>query len=173
MESPRFIFRVLFAVFASFSILMAGCTTTVPDTVTEVPPIAEDINDSIEDLDEPAVVIEREDPTATDADKQDEQLEQLIADGQYKEVIQYTTPGGPENLEIDIVVKDDAVESVALKGIKPKEISLKMQTAVNTALQDLVVGKNVADIDLPDHISGSSLTSVAFKNHLQDLIDAN
>ena len=42
--------------------------------------------------------------------------------------------------------------------------------AFNNALPDLVIGKKITEINIPHTVSGSSLTSAAFKNQLENLM---
>ena len=115
--------------------------------------------------------LQREDDQSKSVEeRQLDTLNQLIQDGAYIEDVTYQTPAGSETLEVMFQIKDDIIEKIEfnLKG-EAHKISLEKTTASEEALKSLLIGKNLNDVELPTAIAGSSLTTTAFKKHVQDL----
>ncbi|HLP80336.1 MAG TPA: hypothetical protein VK158_06895 [Acidobacteriota bacterium] len=177
------IFAVVLLLMAA-SLLLAGCTTqkTVADTtnaqntqeqalsndtVQTPPPVQPPTQPQIT----PAVDVIA--PTnKTEIEKQQDTLDQLIADGVYTDDTSYKSPGGINEIEISVTVEGDIIQAASISVVKADSKSTRYINNVNDALTDLVVGKSIDKVsELPKQISGSSLTTTAFKKHVQTLID--
>lgn len=103
--------------------------------------------------------------------KYEETLASVIADGTYTENVTYAYHSGTETVDISVTVKDDVVLAASVTGINPNRISQRYIDGVNAALPDLVVGKKINQLNLPTQISGSSLTTAAFKQEIENMIE--
>jgi len=81
----------------------------------------------------------------------------LYKDGSYSFVGQYTSPAGPEEIAVSLVLKDDVVVDATVVSKATHEISKKMQGLFVGGFKTQVVGKKIDDVVL-DKVSGSSLT---------------
>ncbi len=107
------------------------------------------------------------------AQKQQEVIVNAIADGTYIDNVSYISPGGKDLISITVDVENDVVTKVNIREITADETSQSYIYAVNKELQTLVVGKKITELNLPTQISGSSLTTRAFKQHITRLIAEN
>lgn len=87
----------------------------------------------------------------------------------YSKQLKYQTPGGPEEIKFDVIVKNGAVAGIDVTpmGNSPitKELQGKFEGGVNTA----VIGKKVAELGTIDRVGGASLTTRAFNIAMQGL----
>jgi hypothetical protein len=111
----------------------------------------------------------------TQVEKNDATLEALIiADGTYVDNEDYMSPGGLDTIEVTLSVDNDIVTAVDIKAIVADKTSQNYINKVDAALPDLVIGKSISEIqNLPKQISGSSLTTAAFKKQVQQFIAEN
>ncbi len=98
-----------------------------------------------------------------------------VADGTYTKDVTYTYhPGTPmqgnEVVTISVTVKDDVVTAASVKANNPVRMSVRYIEGLNAALPDLVVGKKITELNLPNQIAGSSLTTAAFKQYVNGLV---
>ncbi|HYD03922.1 MAG TPA: hypothetical protein VEC16_06520 [Alphaproteobacteria bacterium] len=166
----------------SAGLLVAGCSNAPTDTpnVPETPDVpAENAEDSGSAANENPTdgtasttgeVIVAE--TKNAADVHDETLA-AVADGTYVENVNYMSPGGMDTIEITVVVENDIVTDAEIKPVVADPKSQTFIAKVNAALPDLVIGKKITELDLPEQISGSSLTSAAFAKQIEDIIAEN
>ncbi len=100
-----------------------------------------------------------------------------IADGVYNGEVTYAYPAGEEKkgtntIGIMIEVQDEVITKAGIAAIKePDPVSKNFITAINNALPELVVGKKITELNLPNQISGSSLTAGALKDYLNGLVE--
>lgn len=89
-------------------------------------------------------------------------------DGTYTAVGTYTSPAGPEEIDVKLTVKDNVVTDaeVTPKATNPK--SKFMQGAFAGGYKEFVIGKKVNDITLTK-VSGSSLTPMGFNAALEKI----
>jgi len=105
--------------------------------------------------------------------KTQNQMAQLIADGTYDNQVSYTTHSGIQTVEIKVTTQNDVVTDASVTSVHADSTSQKYIGAFNSALPKLVIGKKISDIKIPHTVSGSSLTSAAFKKNLADLVASN
>ncbi|NCC71457.1 hypothetical protein EOM09_07820 [bacterium] len=112
-----------------------------------------------------------------DGDKSEEQLisdnlDMMIADGLYVENLNYETPNGGEEINISLEIRDNTVLSLSIEAIgTPHQISAKWIKESESGLRDLMIGKRIDEIVIPASVSGSSLTTGAFKKNFEELIE--
>ena len=94
----------------------------------------------------------------------------MIADGVYTEEITYLAPSNTTDiLTLNMEVKDNVVHSLSLEAVEVHMYSEGHINNVNEELQTLVVGKNLNDVEIPEIISGASLTTKAFNEKLNEI----
>lgn len=110
----------------------------------------------------------------TGVDNTDDAIALAIADGTYTDEVSYQYHSGTETFEAKVTVENDVITeaSITPKG-EPHEVSLGKMEAVNGALPDLVIGKKITELNIPKNVAGSSLTTAAFKNYLEQLVENN
>ena len=105
-------------------------------------------------------------------EKTQQEVANVVADGTYSKNVTYAYHNGTETIDVTLVVKGDVVESASIIPTgTPHPYSEKLINDVNAALPDLVVGKKIDELDIPANVAGSSLTTAAFKNYVQEVID--
>jgi len=102
--------------------------------------------------------------------QQQELLANVIADGTYKDNVTYQYHSGSELIEIDITVQNDTITDASIIPHNPNPVSARYIAGVNAALPELVIGKKIDQLNIPHQVSGSSLTTAAFKQQIADLI---
>ncbi len=89
-------------------------------------------------------------------------------DGEYKATGSYESPGGTENIAVDVTIANNIVTATtATSGANDSEAEV-YQSQFISGLKKYVVGKNVNDIKL-SRVSGSSLTSQGFNDALTQI----
>lgn len=78
----------------------------------------------------------------------------------------YTSPGGPESIGVQLTLDGNTVTDVVVTPNAVLPASVKFQGIVASEVKALVVGKNINDIKL-DKISGSSLTPKGFNDAIE------
>ncbi len=81
----------------------------------------------------------------------------IYKDGTYSAVSTYTTPAGPEEINVSITLKGDIISDAVVVGKATNEVSIKLQSMFIGGLKAVVVGKNIEDVVL-NKVAGSSLT---------------
>jgi len=97
-------------------------------------------------------------------------ITQAIADGAYAKNLSYEIYGNSDTVEIRLGIKNDVIESASLEIISAGDKSKKYIGNFASALPDLVVGKKITELNLPVQVSGSSITTRAFKQYVEELI---
>jgi hypothetical protein len=93
---------------------------------------------------------------------------QAFRDGQYTATGVYTSPGGAESIDVVITLEDNLVVDATVTPNASLPISINYQTMFVDNYQELVLGKNISEIQL-DVVSGSSLTPKGFNNALEQI----
>jgi hypothetical protein len=149
-----------------FSMLVVGC-------ITQGAGVEKPANQSDNSTLGGGIDIKAENKTGYDITQ--ETIALAVADGTYADNSTYAYPVGPEKkgnetVTISITVKDDVVTAASVKGNNPAPYSEGFINGVNAALPDLVVGKKITELNLPNQIAGSSLTTAVFKQYVDGLV---
>lgn len=165
---------IALALLLAFSLVVAGCSkaSTFQDTnETQESVDQQTVPTSLPDESgvTPVDVMVRDDKS--EVEQMQDTMEQLIADGTYVDNVSYTYHSGSELVTISVSVENDVVTAASVVGNDANRVSEKYINGVNAALPELVVGKKINELNLPNQISGSSLTTAAFKQHVEDLIE--
>ncbi len=158
---------------------LAGCGTTAPEVrvetspVKETPPIKEETPEPV--VETPVVTSSTSTvsvsttvmvaPTPKPATPA-----HTYKDGTYSTVGTYKSPAGPEEIGVTVTLKNDIITDVT---VVPKATAIKskvMQADFIANYKTMVVGKNIAGLNL-GKVSGSSLTPKGFNDAI-DKIEA-
>lgn len=92
----------------------------------------------------------------------------MYQDGEYMAVGSYTSPGGGETIDVTLTLQDNIVTAVEVTPNAKLPISKKYQGQFIEGYKELVLGKNIDEVEL-DVVSGSSLTPIGFENALEQI----
>ena len=150
-------FNLLLGSFILFGLLIFGCSPTqeLGETTTNSEP-----------------EVAREEPEKPEEQKAQESIEQLLVDGLYETQVQYESPAGVENLRIEFEIIEGVVQTLdfELIGEELNQVSQNKVQASEDGIKELLLGKQIEAVEIPDSVSGSSLTTGAFKNAVDSLI---
>jgi uncharacterized protein with FMN-binding domain len=89
--------------------------------------------------------------------------EPMFKDGEYQSTGVYTSPAGPEKIEVKLTIKDGIVAAAEVAPAAVHEGSKFFQNKFIGGYQPLVIGRKISDLAL-DKVSGSSLTPKGFND---------
>ncbi|TSD93597.1 FMN-binding protein [Gordonia rubripertincta] len=89
-------------------------------------------------------------------------------DGEYTAEGGYLSPGGPQKVGVTVTLSNDVITAVSVDTSQTKGPSVEYQGKFAGGISDVVVGKNINDIDV-DKVSGSSLTSGGFNEAIEKI----
>lgn len=95
-----------------------------------------------------------------------------VADGTYEAVGNYVSPGGDEEIDVSITVKDGLIEEAEVMPKATRPNSVKFQNIFKENFKNQVIGKKISEVKL-DKVSGSSLTPKGFMDALQKISNQN
>jgi len=87
-------------------------------------------------------------------------------DGTYTAQGEYLSPGGEEQVGVEATLADGVVTDVIFTPKATRPTSVKFQGQFATGYKEMVVGKNIDEVEL-DTVSGSSLTPKGFTDALE------
>ncbi len=91
-----------------------------------------------------------------------------LKDGTYQATGSYTSPGGNEQITVNVTLKDGVVTDTSATSGANDPTAKQYQAEFIAGYKDQVVGKKISSIKL-SRVSGSSLTSQGFNNALQEI----
>ena len=94
---------------------------------------------------------------------------QNYKDGTYNETASYNSPAGQENITVKFVVAGNIVTDVQLSSDTTHGLAQRYQGLFAQGIQQQVVGMNVNNIGTFGRVNGSSLTSSAFNQAVNEL----
>lgn len=86
-------------------------------------------------------------------------------DGQYDVVGDYVSPGGAEQIEVKVTLKNNVISDAEVVSKAERPMSVKFQQTFIENYKPLVIGKNINEVSLTK-VSGSSLTPKGFNDAL-------
>lgn len=90
--------------------------------------------------------------------------------GEYSATGEYVSPGGPQKVGVTVTLNNDVITALELDTSYAKSTSAQFQGKFASGIDEIVVGKNIDDLDV-SKVAGSSLTSGGF-NEAIDTIKA-
>ncbi len=94
--------------------------------------------------------------------------EQTYKDGTYSATGNYVSPGGAEELSVQITLKDGIITAAEVDSKAFRPNSVKFQGMFVSGYKPLVVGKNIDEVQLTK-VSGSSLAPGGFNEALNEI----
>lgn len=107
-------------------------------------------------------------PTKKEAATEPTKATLAYKNGTYTVTGDYTSPGGPEEIEVTLTLKGDVITSAEVVSKAEHPISKEKQADFISGYKPLVVGKSVDEVKL-DKVSGSSLTTKGFNDALEKI----
>ena len=92
----------------------------------------------------------------------------VYKNGVYSVVGDYISPGGAEQIGVEITLKDDVIVDAKVESKAFRPNSVKFQGQFRSGFSQLVIGKNIDEVYL-DKVSGSSLTPKGFNDALEKI----
>lgn len=89
-------------------------------------------------------------------------------DGVYTQVGNYTSPGGPEEIDVKLTLKNGVVVQSEVTPKATRPFSVKWQGVFAENYKALVVGKNIKELNL-GKVAGSSLTPKGFNDAVEKI----
>lgn len=89
-------------------------------------------------------------------------------DGSYTATGSYDSPGGTEQLTVEVTLQNGVITATSAQPGASDPESAMFQSQFISGYKQLVLGKNIADIQL-SRVSGSSLTSQGFNDALEQI----
>lgn len=89
-------------------------------------------------------------------------------DGVYAQVGNYTSPGGPEEIDVKLTLKNGVIVESEVTPKATRPFSVKWQGVFAENYKALVVGKNIKELNL-GKVSGSSLTPKGFNDAVEKI----
>lgn len=90
-------------------------------------------------------------------------VKESYKDGEYSQVGTYTSPAGPEEIDVKLSLKEGVVTEVEVTPKAVHAISKAKQEAFAGGYKEMVVGKSIKDLQLTK-VAGSSLTPKGFND---------
>jgi uncharacterized protein with FMN-binding domain len=96
-------------------------------------------------------------------------MEQIsYKDGEYTQEGAYTSPGGAEQIDVKLTIKNGLVTEAEVTPKAERPYSVKWQGVFKENFKPLVVGKNIKDLNL-GKVAGSSLTPKGFNDAIEKI----
>ena len=144
---------IMVAVIGYIIYAYVGKDATVLETPVETP---------IQNPVVPVVPIVSRSPTIPPADVT---KSSVYKDGSYSVTGNYISPGGPEEINVTVTLKNDVITDATVISQATRLNSVKFQGMFVSGFKTFVVGKKIDDVQL-SKVSGSSLTPSGFNDAL-------
>ncbi|MCB9361864.1 hypothetical protein H6504_00370 [Candidatus Woesearchaeota archaeon] len=152
------------------SIALSGCTEPKQYQKANVDLSGSDSpTDTLPEEDVADDMLMREEPEKTEEDKFEEQLSTILEDGSYSEEFTYAQPKGMNRASLDFTIEDGVITEFFVEEIEAEDISKRKIKAFNEGVGEYVLGKSIEEVELPTVVSGSSLTTAAVAEKLDEI----
>lgn len=94
--------------------------------------------------------------------------ESAYQDGEYTVMGEYTSPGGPEQIEVSLTLENGVVVDAEVVPQATLPISQQMQNAFTGGYEEFVIGKSIDEVELTK-VAGSSLTPKGFNDAVEKI----
>jgi uncharacterized protein YxeA len=88
--------------------------------------------------------------------------------GEFQTIGNYTSPGGPEEIDVIITLTDGVISDAEVISKATRDMSKKMQADFIANYKPLVIGRKIDEVSLTK-VSGSSLTPKGFNEALEEI----
>lgn len=89
-------------------------------------------------------------------------------DGEYTVMGEYTSPGGPEEIEVTVQLENGVIVDSEVVPQATAPISVKMQNDFESGYEEQVIGKSLDEVQV-SKVAGSSLTPKGFNDALEKI----
>lgn len=96
------------------------------------------------------------------------EVKSAYKDGVYEQMGDYTSPAGPEQIDVKLTLKNGIITEAEVTPQADKPISKMKQEAFAKEYKTSVVGKDIKDLQL-GKIAGASLTPKGFNDAVQKI----
>lgn len=142
------------------ALALSGCGTPTPAVVQP------EVTPAVPQAPTPAPVV-TETPVVTSSVEKPTTTAPAAAhtykDGTYSTVGMYKSPAGTEEIGVTITLKNDIITEVSVEPKATARRSVEMQQDFAANYKPMVVGKNIASVNL-GKVSGASLTPMGFND---------
>ena len=107
-------------------------------------------------------------PSTTSTDNNPSATANTYADGTYSVTGEYTSPMGPESIEVQLTLENGVITESTVVPQSEKDPSKKFQEAFESGYQAMIIGKSIDEVNL-DKVSGSSLTPKGFNDAIEKI----
>lgn len=165
--------NIIPVLFIGMLLLVAGCSTAVePQSQGQVEVPSTSVSATEDEVPEISEQVEQEIQRTGDEVENQEQVTSQQAEGQlrsFSESTTYTSPGGSVSLQVQLEVEGEIVTSVEVSSSSAGSISSGYIEGFNNDIKELVVGKSINELNLPNRIGSSSLTIDGFNDALDNV----
>lgn len=92
-----------------------------------------------------------------------------LADGTFAGSGTYETPGGPQRIDVTVVLTDGVVQSLRVDPVAANQTSRRFQERFASAVAESVVGRPLSEVTV-DRVAGSSATGKGFAAALAEVV---
>lgn len=149
------------ATLAVVGLVGAACSSDTDDAVSEATSAAASAIDA-EDADDAA------DTDTDDAAQDGSDDGGEYRNGEYTATGGYTSPGGPQSVGVTVTLSNDVITALNVDISHTKGTSKDFQEKFVSGIDEIVVGKNIDDLDV-SKVAGSSLTSGGFNEAIAEI----
>lgn len=94
--------------------------------------------------------------------------ESAYQNGEYTVMGAYTSPGGPEEIEVTLMLENGVIVDAKVVPQATLPISQQMQNAFSSGYEEFVIGRSIDEVQLTK-VSGSSLTPKGFNDAVEQI----
>ena len=109
----------------------------------------------------------------TGFDKNQTTIASILPDGNYEKQVTYAYHSGNSTVDFKLIVQNDVITSASAEAVNDDKVSTMIIGKFNGALPSLVVGKKINELGIPKNVAGSSLTTAAFKQYAETLVQSH
>ncbi len=150
------------------ALALSGCGATTPAEVTSPAPVKTETPAPTPVVTETPVLVTSSVPsvaTSSASKTPSSASTQTYKDGTYSVVGSYKSPAGPEEIGVTLTLKNDIITDITVTPKATVRRSVELQNAFAANYKPMVIGKNIAEINL-GKVAGASLTPMGFNDAL-------
>ncbi|MDE1798554.1 MAG: hypothetical protein KGH63_04065 [Candidatus Micrarchaeota archaeon] len=105
--------------------------------------------------------------------KTQQSIAAALADGTYPAQVTYYSPGGSEVIDFSVTVQGGVITAASGTPAQADRMAMHYMGNFNSALPSLVVGQKIDQLQIPQNVAGSSLTTAAFAQYVTTLVQSH
>ena len=151
-----------------FNIGLSGCSPKKPDDTTSPVSNTETVPTTLPDRAEPVATKPASAPVQTvEPVKNDVRV--IYKDGKYVANSSYIAPNGKEDISVTVTLKNDIIESLELNQPSSNDVSRRYKEMFANGINEMVIGKPLAEIKGFKVVNGASLTPKGFNAAIEQI----